>query len=93
MERKDADFYTQTGKCKIYKWDNKTCDKRHPKNWRHGYTCQFQTKYLYNNKKINKERTKEHREEMKQITEHITKLTSEIAVLHTEISVKINKIV
>ena len=31
-ERKDEDFYHQTGKCKIDKCDNKTCDKRHPKN-------------------------------------------------------------
>ena len=31
-ERKDTDFNHPTDTCKIYKCDNKTCDKRHPKN-------------------------------------------------------------
>ena len=33
----DADFYHQTGTCKVNKCDNKISDKRHTKNWRHGY--------------------------------------------------------
>ena len=32
QKRKDAHFYHQTDKCKIYKCDDKTCDKGNPKN-------------------------------------------------------------
>ena len=42
-ERKDANIYYQTGKCKIYKCDDKTCDKKNSKNWRHGYTLHLNT--------------------------------------------------
>ena len=83
-DRKDADLYHQTYTSKIYECDNKTCYNKHPKNWRHWYTCQCQTKCFYNHKKNNKERTEEHSKEIKKITE--------IALLNTELNIKVSNI-
>ena len=44
-------IYHPIDTCKTNKFDNKTCDKRHPKICLQGDTCQFQTKCLQSQKK------------------------------------------
>ena len=87
---KGCKFYHPTDICESKKCDIKKCDKRHPKNCRHGDTCRFQTRCLYNHKMTNKERTNEHSEETER---GIANLKSKITLLKKEIDIKVNNLV
>ena len=89
-ERKDANFIIQLTFVSPKSVTSKKCDKRHPKNCRHGDICRFQTRCLYNHKRTNKERTNEHSEETERV---IANMKSEITLLKKEIDIEVNNLV
>ena len=80
----ECKYFHPTETCETPKCDTQTCNKRHPKKCRHGDTCRFQTRCLYNHSKNGNNKSDKHNDEVDNITKQVTNLKSEINLLDKE---------